>query len=328
MMQKQEKHKVDSDLLFRFFNNDVTQEEEMAICKWLEESDEHKEIYGNARELHEAFLLQAPMELVNGDMPEAARKKRSALRIMWMAVANVAAVVLFCVIGFYVINERLENRLADTMTTISVPAGKSMDYTLADGTVIRLNSGARLQYPAAFAKDRREVHLDGEAYFDVRHNEKQPFVVRTFASDITVLGTEFNVNADMASGTFSATLVDGSIRLSNHLIPGEQIVMHPNEKVTLVKDHMILKEYEASKDILWTEGVLDIGGLCFNDLMKKLEMAFGIKIIVSREMSREPVFANAKLRVSDGIDKALEVIGNGAEFTYRRDPKTGTVFIE
>ena len=328
MMQKQEKHKVDSDLLFRFFNNDVTQEEEMAICKWLEESDEHKEIYGNARELHEAFLLQAPMELVNGDMPEAARKKRSALRIMWMAVANVAAVVLFCVIGFYVINERVENRLADTMTTISVPAGKSMDYTLADGTVIRLNSGARLQYPAAFAKDRREVHLDGEAYFDVRHNEKQPFVVRTFASDITVLGTEFNVNADMASGTFSATLVDGSIRLSNHLIPGEQIVMHPNEKVTLVKDHMILKEYEASKDILWTEGVLDIGGLCFNDLMKKLEMAFGIKIIVSREMSREPVFANAKLRVSDGIDKALEVIGNGAEFTYRRDPKTGTVFIE
>lgn len=328
MMQKQEKHKVDSDLLFRFFNNDVTQEEEMAICKWLEESDEHKEIYGNARELHEAFLLQAPMELVNGDMPEAARKKRSARRIMWMAVANVAAVVLFCVIGFYVINERLENRLADTMTTISVPAGKSMDYTLADGTVIRLNSGARLQYPAAFAKDRREVHLDGEAYFDVRHNEKQPFVVRTFASDITVLGTEFNVNADMASGTFSATLVDGSIRLSNHLIPGEQIVMHPNEKVTLVKDHMILKEYEASKDILWTEGVLDIGGLCFNDLMKKLEMAFGINIIVSREMSREPVFANAKLRVSDGIDKALEVIGNGAEFTYRRDPKTGTVFIE
>ena len=328
MMQKQEKHKVDSDLLFRFFNNDVTQEEEMAICKWLEESDEHKEIYGNARELHEAFLLQAPMELVNGDMPEAARKKRSARRIMWMAVANVAAVVLFCVIGFYVINERLENRLADTMTTISVPAGKSMDYTLADGTVIRLNSGARLQYPAAFAKDRREVHLDGEAYFDVRHNEKQPFVVRTFASDITVLGTEFNVNADMASGTFSATLVDGSIRLSNHLTPGEQIVMHPNEKVTLVKDHMILKEYEASKDILWTEGVLDIGGLCFNDLMKKLEMAFGIKIIVSREMSREPVFANAKLRVSDGIDKALEVIGNGAEFTYRRDPKTGTVFIE
>ena len=327
-MQKQEKHKVDSDLLFRFFNNDVTQEEEMAICKWLEESDEHKEIYGNARELHEAFLLQAPMELVNGDMPEAARKKRSARRIMWMAVANVAAVVLFCVIGFYVINERLENRLADTMTTISVPAGKSMDYTLADGTVIRLNSGARLQYPAAFAKDRREVHLDGEAYFDVRHNEKQPFVVRTFASDITVLGTEFNVNADMASGTFSATLVDGSIRLSNHLTPGEQIVMHPNEKVTLVKDHMILKEYEASKDILWTEGVLDIGGLCFNDLMKKLEMAFGIKIIVSREMSREPVFANAKLRVSDGIDKALEVIGNGAEFTYRRDPKTGTVFIE
>lgn len=322
------KKPVDFDMLFRSFNNVATEEEETLICEWLAGNEENKKTYGKVRDLHEAFVMEAPLELLEKNASGAARKRRKSLRIALQCIGYAAALAIFCVAGYAIVNNRVETRLSETMNTIEVPAGKSMDYVLADGTVIRLNSGARLQYPAAFAKDRREVHLDGEAYFDVSHNEKQPFVVRTFASDITVLGTEFNVNADMASGTFSATLVDGSIRLSNHLIPGEQIVMHPNEKVTLVKDHMILKEYEASKDILWTEGVLDIGGLCFNDLMKKLEMAFGINIIVNREMSREPVFANAKLRISDGIDKALEVIGNGVEFTYRRDPKTGTVFIE
>lgn len=322
------KKPVDFDMLFRSFNNVATEEEETLICEWLAGNEENKKTYGKVRDLHEAFVMEAPLELLEKNASGAARKRRKSLHTALQFIGYAAVLAVFCVAGYVIINNRVEARLAETINTIEVPAGKSMDYVLADGTVIKMNSGARLQYPAAFAKDRREVHLDGEAYFDVSHNEKQPFVVRTFASDITVLGTEFNVNADKTSGTFSATLIDGSIRLSNHLIPGEQIVMHPNEKVTLVKDHMILKEYEASKDILWTEGVLDIGGLGFDDLMKKLEMAFGIKIVVNREMSREPVFANAKLRISDGIDKALEVIGNGVEFIYRRDPKTGTVFIE
>ena len=230
-------------------------------------------------------------------------------------------------VGYNLINNRVENSLATTMNTIIVPAGKSMDYILADGTLIKLNSGARLQYPMVFAKDRREVRLEGEAYFDVAHNDRQPFVVRTFASDITVLGTEFNVNADKDAGMFSAALIEGSISLSNHQNPGEQIVMHPNETVSLERGHLILKEYEAAKDILWTEGILDISGLDFSELMRKLEMAFGIRIVVERDMPSGQVFANAKLRISDGVDKAFEVIGNGADFTYHKDYNTGTIFI-
>ena len=141
------------------------------------------------------------------------------------------------------------------MNTIIVPAGKSMDYVLADGTLIKLNSGARLQFPMVFANDRREVHLDGEAYFNVAHDDKQPFVVRTFASDIIVLGTEFNVNADEDAGVFSAALIEGSIRLLSRQNPGEQIIMRPNEKVTMEKGKLVLKEYGASNDILWTEGI-------------------------------------------------------------------------
>ena len=328
MIQKHKKHKVDSDLLFRFFNNATTQEEETAICDWLEESDEHKEIYGNARELHEAFLLQAPMELINGDIPETTRKKRNANRTIWLAVGNVAAVILFCVISFYLINEKLESRLSNTMATISVPAGKSMDYTLADGTVIRLNSGARLTYPLAFAKDRREVYLDGEAYFDVVHNERHPFMVKTFASDIEVLGTEFNVNADSEAGEFSATLIVGTIKISNSILPGEHIIMHPNEKVTLVKDHMVFTEHDAEASVIWTKGFIDISGMDFGQLMKKFEKAFGVKIIVGRKIDSGPVFDNGKLRISDGIDNALETIRKGGvKFVYSKDNRENTIYI-
>lgn len=329
-MNKNNSHhngKVDTELLFRSFNNAATDEEEAMICEWLKGSDENKQKYLDARDLHEAFLLEAPKELFGNSITGSAVKRRKTLKYIALGVGNAAAIVLFCILGINMYIGGYEERLAGTMNTIAVPPGQRLDYTLSDGTVIRLNSGARLEYPTAFARDRREVHLEGEAYFDVAHDEKQPFVVKTFASDIEVLGTEFNVNADKEAGVFSTSLIKGSVRLSNSLIPGEHIVMHPNEKVTLVKNHMILNEYETARDIRWMDGVLDIGGLDFGTLMKKLEMAFGVKIIVEREMPSGQVFANAKIRISDGIDNALEVISNGTEFKYSRDRMNGIIYI-
>ena len=321
------KNKVDLDMLFRSFNNVTTSDEERDICDWLNGNEENKKAYSTARDIHEAFLLEAPAELLEAHSPESACKRKKSLRIALQCIGYAAAIAIFCVIGYNVINDRVEDRLAKTMNTIVIPSGKSMDYILSDGTKVKLNSGATLQYPVFFAKDKREVHLDGEAYFEVKHDERQPFIVKTFASDIKVLGTEFNVNADKDAGMFSAALIEGSISLSNHQNPGEQIVMHPNEKVSLERGHLILKEYEAAKDILWTEGILDISGLDFSELMQKLEMAFGVRIVVERDMPSGQVFANAKLRISDGVDKAFEVIGNGADFTYHKDYNTGTIFI-
>lgn len=316
-------------MLFRFFNNDATQEEETAINEWIEENYEHKEIYNNARELHEAFLLQASLELLNGDVPEVTKKKRHTHRIVWMTVGNIAAVILFCFISSYVINKKFENRLDNTMATISVPAGKSMDYTLADGTIIRLNSGATLQYPMMFAKGHRKVKLDGEAYFDVTHNDKQPFIVSTFASDIEVLGTEFNVNANSKAEEFSVTLIEGSIKIYSSILPGECIIMHPNEKVTLTKKHMVLTEDDPESDIIWTKGFIDISGLDFVQLMKRFENVFGVNIVNERKIQSGPVFHYGKLRISDGIDNALRTIRKGGvEFVYSKDNKTNTIYIK
>lgn len=328
MIQKKKCSKVDADLLFRFFNNDTTKEEESSICEWLDENDEHKETYNNARELHEAFLLSAPIELLNGDIPEASKKKRRTKRFIWIAAGNVAAVLLFCLISFHMFNAKYETRLENTLASISVPAGKSMDYTFADGTTIRLNSGAKLTYPMTFAKDRREVHLEGEAYFEVSHNAEKPFIVKTFASDIEVLGTEFNVNADSETGEFSATLIKGSIRLSNTLQPGEQIVMHPNEKVTITDRHLVLSKQESDDDIIWTKGFIDISGLDFGQLMKKFENAFGVNIVLDHKITSGPIFDNGKLRISDGIDNALGTIRKGGiDFTYHKDSKTNTIYL-
>ena len=321
------KNKVDLDMLFRSFNNVTTSDEERDICDWLNGNEENKKAYSTARDIHEAFLLEAPAELLEAHSPESVHKRKKSLRIALQCIGYAAAIAMFCVIGYNVINDRVEDRLAKTMNTIVIPSGKSMDYILSDGTKVKLNSGAMLQYPVFFAKDKREVHLDGEAYFEVKHDERQPFIVKTFASDIKVLGTEFNVNADKSSGTFSVALVEGSVMLSNTLNPGEQIIMHPDEKVTLVKDHMVIQEYEASKDAIWTEGIIDISGIGFDTLIDRIEKSYGVDIIIQREDSPEIDCISGQIRISDGIDHAMNIICQLSGTTYRKDLKTGKIYI-
>ena len=75
------KNKVDLDMLFRSFTNMATSDEERDICDWLNGNEENKKGYSTARDIHEAFLLEAPAELLEAHSPESARKRKKSLRI-------------------------------------------------------------------------------------------------------------------------------------------------------------------------------------------------------------------------------------------------------
>jgi ferric-dicitrate binding protein FerR (iron transport regulator) len=78
-----------------------------------------------------------------------------------------------------------------------------------------LNEGSKLSYPTAFAAERRQVTLEGEAYFEVVHlREHQPFVIQANGTQTTVLGTSFNVTAH-AKGGVQVSVVTGRVRLTH-----------------------------------------------------------------------------------------------------------------
>ena len=99
------------------------------------------------------------------------------------------------------------------MQTITVPAGQRVNLDLPDGSNVWLNAGTTMQYPVSFMTDKREVILDGEAYFEVAHNEKSPFVVHTSTLDVEVLGTKFNVEAYSARKIFETSLMEGRVKV-------------------------------------------------------------------------------------------------------------------
>ena len=115
-----------------------------------------------------------------------------------------------------------------TYNKLSTGRGGQYRLVLPDGTRVWLDAATTLRYPTAFSGSTREVELDGQAYFEVKHNSK-PFIVHTAQTDVMDLGTAFNVNAYREEETVKTCLLAGSVRVgagsqSAILTPGQEAV--------------------------------------------------------------------------------------------------------
>lgn len=315
---------IDDRALFRYFNAESTAGDEAEINEWLLQDE------GNVRKFKEYYnLWETLLFSSSGDKGEGrtrtGRRRSRPLRAWMVAAANIAAMLVFFLIAGHLMHRADAERLASTMNTIEVPAGGRTDVTLSDGTRVRLNAGASISYPMQFSRKYREVSVRGEAWFDVTHDEDKPFIVRTLLSDIEVLGTKFNVDSDEEHGRLSVALMEGSVRLYGDA--GEKL-MSPGEKVE-IKDGKLLCEYcNTSREARWMDGILDIGGLTFPEIMMKMENAFGVRIIIERENIPEIGFKEAELHRSEGVESALKSLQYaGVDFKYVKDYKTGVIYI-
>lgn len=309
--------------IFRYLRGEASEKEKEELDRWLADSDENVRRYRFARFVFEGIAMHSAPEKRRA---RTAGKSR-ILRHAAIFIGSAAAAVAIFFVSAHMVRTRIDRELSETFAVVEVPAGQRMDLKLADGTVVKLNSGAVLRYPALFPKDVRNVSLSGEAYFDVARDETRPFTVRTFATDVKVLGTEFNLAADENSGTFAAMLVEGSVELVNRMNPEETLVMKPDDKVHLENGHLRRAGKYGEYDLCWTEGLVSIKGYDFVQLMEKLELAYGVEIEIVSGNVPELSGISGELRISDGIDHALSVLRHVTDFTYTRDSRTGKISI-
>lgn len=317
---------VTEDSLYKYFRGKASREEKIAISEWLEKNEENKKLFRQASDLYESFVMTAPLNLFETTAsPERGNGKSRARRILY-TLANVAAVAAVAVGIWFSMDKRYDNKLAESMITLEIPAGHRMDITLEDGTVAKLNSGAKLKYPQSFSSSSREVILEGEACFEVTRDERRPFVVSTGAADVEVLGTVFDVYADEEE--FSTTLIEGSVKVTSLNDPGKSVTITPDHKVFMHNGALSVEKVDASESILWVDGILDISGTDFGKIVRKMENAYGVKIIVQRTDMPEIRYVGGKVRISDGIDHAMGLLSSMSGFSYTNDRQNGIIYIK
>lgn len=315
---------MDRDILYRFFEGHVSIEEIEMIKKWVESSEENKKLLHQERKLFNAIVLTGSSKQKVTSKSMIIGKKyliQEFLRIASAIIIAVSATITFFVIG------NADSDISMAMQTITVPAGQRVNIDLPDGTNVWLNAGTKIQYPISFLNNKREVTLDGEAYFDVAHNKRCPFIVHTHVIDIEVLGTKFNVEAYSELQNFEASLMEGKIKMQSLSDENTSLVLSPHHKSILKGNKLVVSKIEDYNIYRWKEGLYCFKNKQFAEIIKDLERYYDLKIILNKP-SLIPITLTGKFRISDGLDYALRVLQNDVSFIYERDKNNDVIYIK
>jgi ferric-dicitrate binding protein FerR (iron transport regulator) len=193
------------------------------------------------------------------------------------------AAVLFIVFGAGILSHKYissvkSDRLAvnHTPTEIVVPAGQTAEVNLPDGSHVWLNAGSSLVFPVSFNNSERDVHLKGEAFFQVKKG-KIPFIVSTKYGDVKVLGTSFNVCA-FDDSQFQTTLEEGVVQFTGKA-RNQKVTLEPGQQVCVAENgQMQVRQVETNRVTSWRSGVIVFEKEPLRSVIQKLERHFAITI--------------------------------------------------
>ncbi|MFV0331715.1 MAG: FecR family protein [Dysgonomonas sp.] len=318
---------MDSELLYKFFEGLTTEAENHKIREWLEASSQNREHLMRERKLFDAMILlhPEPEEMYSNTVDEESSPNKK--KVLFGTFAKVAAVIAILLMSGLLYMQIKESDQYLGSQTINVPAGQYVNLSLPDGTEIWLNSRTKIEYPVSFNKNERVVKLDGQAYFEVAHNEDSPFVVETSKGKIRVLGTKFDVDAYSDRDNYETTLMEGSVEVGLDSGAGQSVVLSPDTKAYLSNGKLEVSRIPDYDVYRWKEGLICFNNASFEEIMSDFKRIYGIDIIVENTRVNKYTYTG-KFRFVDGIEYALRVLQRDIKFKYERDAEEHIIYIK
>ncbi len=215
------------ELISKYLSGEATTAETARLNAWRKKSSENENHFQESKKLFEAlaraesthsFDVDAAWKKMEGRIGKSESKIIPLLgRLSFAKVA--ASILLLITLGFvtkwlFFSNNGAETRIAASNTTT--------EQKLPDGSKVFLNKNSEMTY--AVSKNKREVRLKGEAFFEVVHNEEQPFVITINDVMVKDIGTAFNVKALPESNTIEVLVESGEVKFYSSINAGLNLV--------------------------------------------------------------------------------------------------------
>ena len=199
--------------------------------------------------------------------PKATSKKTRNLLIVAILMLSVLA-------GAYLLMNG--NSSGKTIELKALENGEMV--LLADGSKISLRKDAVLSYPKKFGEKSREIRLEGEAFFDIERDPNKPFIVHTIHSDIEVLGTSFNINADAEMSKVTVATGKVKVKNSDHT---DSTILTPNQSAVVAKSNILFSSTSDKNELAWMSGKFEFDNTELRKVVDDLNSYYGNKIKLS-----------------------------------------------
>lgn len=207
------------------------------------------------------------------------------------------------------------------LNRLVVPAGAEQVLTLEDGTIVQINAASELLFPTHFTKQMRQIQLTGEAYFKVKANKENPFIVHLGILDVQVTGTTFNVKAYEEENEISIALIEGIISIYKE----EQLLTEllPGQLFTFQKDKQEYTVINTDLSVVtdWAEGQFIFYNETIENIMYKISRWYNVGITVDERIKN--VRYTGILSRKQPLVKILDALRmtNELEFDIQADKK-------
>lgn len=312
---------MDKKLLQKYVDGTISPDDVETVVDWLDADENHVKEFMALHKLYDISVL-------NQSIQEQRKKKgyRVVFRSIIKELLKVAAIALILLGGNSLLQKEMPEDSHLLYQTLYVPAGQRAELTLPDSTKVWLNAHSTLVYPVNFRQGSRQVELDGEAYFDVRHEDERPFIVKTKSMDVRVLGTEFNVSAYSDAAEFSVSLLRGSVELDLADL-SRKYRMTAGEHVAYKGGKYISSPIKDMDYFKWKEGLLCFNNQSIGVIVDKLRLYYDVRIDVADLPFLKERYSG-KFRVKDGVEQVLKVLQLEHKFTYVKDNELNLITIK
>jgi transmembrane sensor len=291
----------DYALIARVFADEATAAEREELEQWIRKSSDHDIL---VRRLHTVWAQTGVV--IEGDAHHAlakihsriARRRSAPTRILlrspyrWQPTAWAAAALVTLGLGSYTLRDRItwqRSATAEPLTQVATTSGQRATIQLSDGSTVTLSVSSRISYPRNFGGREREVQLEGEAYFDVKHDARVPFRVRTNHGVTEDVGTRFAVRAYRGEAASRVVVAEGKVAIAPHLvISAGDVALVTGTQSPVVEHHA-----DVNRLMSWKDGTLEFVDLPLRDVVRDLERWYGESVKLN-----DPALGNRTITAS------------------------------
>ncbi len=327
-----------TDLITRYFSGEITEEELRLLSDWMKSDIQNEELFGQylkTWQLIEEQKINASLNIdrewialkakMNGPATTDAsapgvvplHKSNHGILSTFSSVWKVAAAVTILFAATFM----LYYYFSIPKNIVVVAQAENTELVLPDGSLVSLHAGSQLTYPESFASKSRDVELKGEAYFKVAHDKTKPFIVASGDARIEVLGTQFNVNTQLAGGKMEVVLTTGKVSVYYKTNPTENVLLMPGEKAELVADQkQILKSANTDPNYMaWKTRILVFDNETLGQVLNTLQNVYQTPIkLVEPQLSACTVTASFN---EQSLQSVLEVLTQTLDLKVKQNGK-------